>query len=101
MDRGLGAGVGTLQGLRGLVVTKSAGREGQTRSVGAQTVSFSSCNVTASPLSPARTRHKVPSPRSCPGCAVQDEKEEKRGRGRFAALVVECGEVWGEILGEW
>ena len=25
----------------------------------------------------------------------------RRGRGRFAALVVECGEVWGEILGEW
>lgn len=94
MDRGLGAGVGTLQGLRGLVVTKSAGREGQTRSVGAQTVSFSSCNVTASPLSPCKNPPQSPPAHDpCPGCAVQDEKEEKRGRGRFAALVVERGDA--------
>lgn len=79
MDRGLGAGVGTLQGLRGLVVTKSAGREGQTRSVGAQTVSFSSCNVTASPLSPCKNPPQSPQPTIHAPAVQYKTKKRKKG----------------------
>lgn len=79
MDRGLGAGVGTLQGLRGLVVTKSAGREGQTRSVGAQTVSFSSCQRNRQP-SKSLQEPATKSPAHDHAPAVQ-YKTKKRKKG--------------------
>ena len=74
MVLGPGAGGGTLQGLRGLVVTKSAQRSGQTRSVGAQTVSLSLGNVTTSPLSPCKNPPRSPRPQHHPP-AVYSRRE--------------------------